>query len=189
MKSDKAYYHALQSLLGALIMLLVYSWGSSPVYAAAIGKNNDGIPGSQDNCPYDYNPAQLDSDRIMDCAPFQASCQPTPNPDGVGDACDTVSGSLYYTFYGTVSEIESDEAGAVAASGLEVDDPIYFVVLMDFDQPGSFVYNSGDVHTYDDPTSYDLFFADYIEGSALMPVDGGYQTGPTDTFVQAVHQV
>jgi len=73
----------------AISVLLLLFYLISPAKSAEnLDLDNDGITNSQDNCPYNYNPDQLDSDRIMDCQPFQANCTPTPNPDGVGNACD-----------------------------------------------------------------------------------------------------
>jgi hypothetical protein len=58
---------------GFVILILILVLFCAPVSAAdTLDSDKDGIPDSQDNCPYTYNPDQMDSDK-----------------DGLGDVCDS----------------------------------------------------------------------------------------------------
>ena len=85
---------------------------------------------------------------------------------------------MYYTFSGTVYNVDNDDAGAIAAAGLAVGDPVTYTFLIDFNEQGSLTWNTGSVYIYPDTDTIDYFFVDYIEGSALEPVDGGYFNAP-----------
>jgi len=84
----------------------------------------------------------------------------------------------YYALSGKPLTFYPDASGGIAASGLTIGDPVYYVVMIDFDQLGTLTYrDGGTVYTLPDSPELDTFYADFIEGSVLSPVDGGWFTG------------
>ena len=84
-----------------------------------------------------------------------------------------VSSKIYYTFTGT-ARIFSDAAGAIVDAEISEGDSVSYTFLIDFNDIGYKFANSGDITEFNDNEIFDFFFVDYISGSALEPVDGGF---------------
>ena len=80
---------------------------------------------------------------------------------------------MYYTFEGTVT-VMADGAGIIANAGLELGSKVSYVFLIDFDQPGSYRRNNGEIGEFGE------FYAAYISGSMLSEKDGGFYNAPSD---------
>ncbi|MDY6990730.1 MAG: VPLPA-CTERM sorting domain-containing protein [Thermodesulfobacteriota bacterium] len=87
---------------------------------------------------------------------------------------------MYYTFEGTVTDITQDDAGAIAAAGVSVGDPVSYVMIVDFEADGTETLVNGDTITKMDTTTNDYFFSDYVGGSLIDEVNGGFFDGDTD---------
>lgn len=83
---------------------------------------------------------------------------------------------MQYTFEGSVTVI-NDGAGIIADSGMGLGSEVSYVFILDFDQTGSYTFNSGDVNFIGWTTT---FFADFISGDILLEKDGGYYNGLGD---------
>ncbi len=87
---------------------------------------------------------------------------------------------LYYTFNGLTTGAAWDGAGIVAIDG---GNAISYTFLVDF-EASAFQLLNNDIRVYmNDYTDsslqqYDYFFADYIAGSILCPINGGYFFSP-----------
>jgi len=90
----------------------------------------------------------------------------------------TVSASpMYYTFTGKVSQ-------SFGSSNIAANTDVVYVFLLDFMVNGSVTRNDGAVVTLGDHTSSNAqlshFYADYISGSLLDPIDGGSNNNDAD---------
>jgi len=83
---------------------------------------------------------------------------------------------VYYTFEGTVTVI-SDEAGIIEDAGLSLGSSVSYTFLVDFDQPGTYTLNSGEVVDHWDS---DSFYCKFIGGSILSEKNGGYYNADSD---------
>ena len=92
----------------------------------------------------------------------------------------------YYTFDGTVTSIDNDEAGIVAASNFTVGSSVTYTILSDFQAEGSKtqmdetvvampnnIYNSA-------LDGWDRWYIDFISGTRLFQSNGGYFNASTD---------
>ena len=84
---------------------------------------------------------------------------------------------MYYTFEGTITTI-NDLAGAIAAVGLEIGSPVTYTIVMDLDAQGSTTYNNGNVTPKIDTAEKDYFYTDFISGTVIEPINGGYFNEP-----------
>src|SRR3972149_5669529 len=87
---------------------------------------------------------------------------------------------MYYTFDGTVSSIDNDDAGIIADAGLSVGSLVTYRLIFDLAADGTYTRNNADVITRTDTASFDYFFTDYVSGDALQQKDGGYFNDPFD---------
>jgi hypothetical protein len=92
---------------------------------------------------------------------------------------------MIYTFEGTLPANIKDDAGIIADAGLEAGSPVSYIVLIDFDQPGSYTLNDGMVYTYpliEDAGSTPIYYYydDYLGGSALQEKNDGIHNAPSD---------
>ena len=99
--------------------------------------------------------------------------------------CSTsIASPLYYTFEGSITSISHDNAGAISDAGFSVGSSVTYTLLIDFDAVASETHFGGyvDYDSYADSNSWDYFYVDYISGSALTEVDGGFYNtvGPAD---------
>ncbi len=87
----------------------------------------------------------------------------------------------YYTWEGFIrpasdsGSIYDDSAGAIAAAGLAEGSPVSFTVLIDQNRQGLRTLNDGTQVYYDNS-----FYAEFISGSGIEPVNGGYYNASDD---------
>jgi hypothetical protein len=82
---------------------------------------------------------------------------------------------LIYQFSGRVSQIDFDNAGLVAASGLQIGSPVEYTYLVDFQKPGSVTHYDGSKEVLRDiPGPGEMgniyahfFFADLLHGTFI----------------------
>jgi len=85
---------ALSLLLAAAMVLSLLVTAPLTVSAISLDSDGDGIPDTEDNAPFVYNPNQLDSDSdgigdVADNAPYVANPdQADADGDGIGDVAD-----------------------------------------------------------------------------------------------------
>jgi hypothetical protein len=84
-----------------------------------------------------------------------------------------VASQMYYTFEGTVTVI-NDGAGIINDAGLDIGSDVKYVFLVDFDLPGYYTRNNGEIK------EVGVYYADYISGSMLSEKDGGYKNTQYD---------
>jgi hypothetical protein len=97
---------------------------------------------------------------------------------------------LLYHFSGRVSQIEYDDAGLVAARGLQLGSPVAYTYLVDFQRPGSITRYDGSIEVLEDiPRPGDFgnltvhaFFADLLEGTFLRD-DAAEQLRPPNGYL------
>lgn len=99
--------------------------------------------------------------------------------------CSTaIASPVYYTFEGSITSISTDDAGAISDAGFSVGSPVSYTMLIDFDAVASVSYFGGYIEydNYVDTASTDYFYVDFISGSALTEIDGGFYNtvGPAD---------
>lgn len=90
----------------------------------------------------------------------------------VGLAGQAVAVPLTYTFEGTIDTIQENTAGLLSGAGSY----IYYVMEVDFEQPGQLTTRGGELLVREDDLTRDYFFTDYIEGTALEMTDGFFNT-------------
>ncbi|MBW1800634.1 MAG: PEP-CTERM sorting domain-containing protein [Deltaproteobacteria bacterium] len=78
---------------------------------------------------------------------------------------------MYYTFEGTLSYINQDDAGFIAGAGLGPGDSIYYIVLVDKDEDGTKTWQNDPPQGIPDTPYYDNYYSDYIAGSAISNSD------------------
>jgi len=94
---------------------------------------------------------------------------------------------LLYHFSGRVSQIEFDNAGLVAARGLQIGSPVEYTYLVDFQKPGSVTRYDGSVEVLEDfPGPGEMgniyqhfFFADLLQGTFIRD-DAAEQLRPNN---------
>ncbi|HEB71580.1 MAG TPA: PEP-CTERM sorting domain-containing protein [Nitrospirae bacterium] len=85
----------------------------------------------------------------------------------------------YYTFEGNVYIYSSGDAGAIFAKFGSSTPPttVTYTVILDFDASGTQTHYdtpSSYMHTYNDTSTYDYFYADAYSGDYLSEVGGGH---------------
>ena len=90
---------------------------------------------------------------------------------------------LIYHFSGSVSQIEFDDAGLVAASGLTIGSPVQYTFYVDFQSPGTVTHYDGSVEELQDLLSGNnyahFFYADFLGGNILRD-DAAEQLRPNN---------
>jgi len=81
---------------------------------------------------------------------------------------------MVYEFTGAVFYAREFD-GILAAAGVEIGDAVSYAIMIDTDRLGSKTRNNGNVEFFDD-----TFYTDYISGSMIDEVGGGYFTGPNE---------
>ena len=81
----------------------------------------------------------------------------------------------YFTFEGTVDGFY-DDAGILGEQGITLGDNLQFVVMVDFEFPGTLTFNNGEVSN----PYPSWWYADYIGGTTIMEKDGGCHNAPID---------
>ncbi|MCG7926918.1 MAG: PEP-CTERM sorting domain-containing protein [Candidatus Thiodiazotropha taylori] len=77
---------------------------------------------------------------------------------------------MYYTFQGTIKSI-MDRSGAVADSGLTVNDSTMYRFIVDTELDASYTTFAGDEYTYTDTSDIDYFYADLASDHHIQPTD------------------
>ncbi|HEY4233404.1 MAG TPA: hypothetical protein VGM76_08250 [Lacipirellulaceae bacterium] len=100
--------------------------------------------------------------------------------------------SLLYHFSGVVSQIESDDAGFVAASGLQLGSPVEYRFLVNFQSPGTITHYDGSIEALEDlphpgdsgNTSIHYFYDDFLGGNFLHD-DAAEQLRPANGWLES----
>ncbi|MCP4644499.1 MAG: hypothetical protein GY851_28910 [bacterium] len=87
------------------------------------------------------------------------------------------AGSSVYTFEGEVFLIR-DNAGAAAAAGVVVGDPVTLEVAVHLTETGYVMDNVGNIIERADAGPLNYFFGQLLSGSLIDPVGDGYYVGP-----------
>ena len=59
------------------------------------------------------------------------------------------SEQYYYTFNGTITSFNEDKAGAIAAMGYQLGDPVTYTFIVDLDARGFLLYPDGRYYYYE----------------------------------------
>jgi hypothetical protein len=103
---------------------------------------------------------------------------------------DLAAQGFYYHFSGRVSQIEFDDAGLIAASGLTIGSPVEYTFFVDFQRPGTVTHYDGNVEVLEDiprpgemgNVTAHFFYADFLGGSFLRD-DAAEQLRPNNGWL------